>query len=339
MITLDTDKKVELERMHREAKDGRHRDRIKAILLNSEGWEPAWIAQALRLTEETVCKHLRAYQRSEKLRNAYRGTEPKLDKVQETELILHLETNFYETMEAIRAHVNETYGVSYSHQGMHNWLKRHNFSYKKPKGTPAKANPEAQEEFKRNYEELKKKTPDDEPILFGDGVHPTQGTKVTGGWIRKGKDRAIATTGARTRLNITGALNLEDMQMVSMEHETINGEAIVLYLEGIRVAYPTAPWIHLILDGAGYHKDKEVLKAAERLRIKIYYLPPYSPNLNPIERVWKVMNERVRNNVYFKTAQEFREAIRSFFQRIWPQIALSLIDRINDNFQKLLPLT
>lgn len=286
-----------------------------------------------------MCKHLRAYKRSEKLKNAYRGTEPKLDKVQEAELVLHLEANFYKTMEAIRAHVKETYGVSYSHQGMNNWLHRHNFSYKKPKGTPAKANLEAQEEFKSRYEELKKKTPPDEPILFGDGVHPTQGTKRTGGWIRKGKDHAIATTGSRTRLNITGALNLETMELFSMEHETINGEAIVRYLEGVRAAYPKASWVHLILDGAGYHKDKEALKAAERLKIRVYYLPPYSPNLNPIERVWKVMNERVRNNVYFQTASEFREAIRGFFQQIWPEIAGSLIDRINDNFQKLLPLT
>lgn len=54
MITLDTDKKVQLERMHREVKERRHADRIKAILLNSEGWEPVWIAQALRLTEEGV---------------------------------------------------------------------------------------------------------------------------------------------------------------------------------------------------------------------------------------------------------------------------------------------
>ena len=67
----------------------------------------------------------------------------------------------------------------------------------------------------------------------------------------------------------------------------------------------------------------------------LHYLPPYSPNLNAIERLWKVMNERVRNNRFFKDAKEFRKAIMDFFAKTWPQIAWSMVDRINDNFQRL----
>ncbi len=59
----------------------------------------------------------------------------------------------------------------------------------------------------------------------------------------------------------------------------------------------------------------------------------YSPNLNPIERLWKVMNEFFRNNRFFKTAQEFRKAILEFFETTWPQISLKMIDRIYDSFQ------
>ena len=67
----------------------------------------------------------------------------------------------------------------------------------------------------------------------------------------------------------------------------------------------------------------------------LVYLPPYSPNLNPIERLWKVMNEQVRNNHFFKTVQEFRETILGFFKNILPKIANTLGSRINDNFQQL----
>ena len=63
----------------------------------------------------------------------------------------------------------------------------------------------------------------------------------------------------------------------------------------------------------------------------MHYLPLYTPNLNPIERLWKVMNELVRNNRLFKTASEFKRAINEFFTK-WPQIAHSMTDRINDNF-------
>jgi len=43
-----------------------------------------------------------------------------------------------------------------------------------------------------------------------------------------------------------------------------------------------------------------VAEIATELNIKLHFLPPYSPNLNPIERLWKVMNEKVRNNRFFK---------------------------------------
>ncbi|MGF1756408.1 transposase, partial [Photobacterium sagamiensis] len=67
----------------------------------------------------------------------------------------------------------------------------------------------------------------------------------------------------------------------------------------------------------------------------LHYLPPYSPNLNPIERLWKVMNEKSRNNVYFKSKRDFKEAIDQFFTVTLPEIAGSLTSRLNDNFQVL----
>lgn len=64
---------------------------------------------------------------------------------------------------------------------------------------------------------------------------------------------------------------------------------------------------------------------------------PYSPNLNPIERMWKLMNEHARNNRYFSSTREFREAISVFFNQTLPDIADSLTSRINDHFQVLTP--
>ena len=51
--------------------------------------------------------------------------------------------------------------------------------------------------------------------------------------------------------------------------------------------------------------------------------------------LWKVMNEEARNNRFFETAKEFRRAIVDFFEITWPQIATSMVDRINDNFETL----
>ena len=93
--------------------------------------------------------------------------------------------------------------------------------------------------------------------------------------------------------------------------------------------------IHLILDQAPYHRADKVVQEAKKLAIHLQYLPPYSPNLNPIERLWKVMNERVRNNRFFKNTKDFRKEIERFFTEIVPQMGTSLGQRINDNFQLL----
>jgi len=87
--------------------------------------------------------------------------------------------------------------------------------------------------------------------------------------------------------------------------KTVNCESIVDFLTKTRDVYSTSGTIHLVLDGAGYHRSGLVTEAAKRLDITLYYLPPYSRNLNPIERRWKVMNKHARNSQHFATTKEF----------------------------------
>jgi len=100
----------------------------------------------------------------------------------------------------------------------------------------------------------------------------------------------------------------------------------------MREQYPLAPKIHLILDQGSYNKSKETRASADKYQISLHYLPPYSPNLNPIERLWKVMNEQTRNNRFFTSATDFRDSINNFLSVEWQNISQSMVDRINDNF-------
>jgi transposase len=186
--------------------------------------------------------------------------------------------------------------------------------------------------------ELLKASVGDEPILFIDAMHPTQATKVSCGWIKKGTDKPIETTGSRTRLNLVGAIDLNNLAAAHVRrYEKVNGDTIQQFFTELRQNNSTNQRIHLVLDGAGYHRAQTVKDKVEELNIKRHYLPPYSPNLNPIERLWKVMNEHVRNNTYFSKAKEFREAIDKFFINTLPGLAKMLDGRINDNFQVLIP--
>ncbi len=103
----------------------------------------------------------------------------------------------------------------------------------------------------------------------------------------------------------------------------------------VRKQHGPSGTVYLILDRAIYHRAEIVTKEVEKLIIKTRFLPAYSPNLNPIEWLWKVMNEKVRDNRLFKSAKDFRQEIDRFFNEILPDIGPSLGGRINDNFQML----
>ena len=96
-IELTTIEKKELELQHSKERDGRVRDRIKAVLLHTEGWTQKQIAQALRLHPETVHDHLEDYKQSKKLQPNNGGSLSHMTSENRAELINHLEATTYLT--------------------------------------------------------------------------------------------------------------------------------------------------------------------------------------------------------------------------------------------------
>ena len=336
-IYLTAEQKIELEALHDVSRDKRSCDRIKAVLLRSEGWSTPMIAQALRLHETSIVRHIDDYVSKNKLAPANGGSHSYLNKIQTDEVIAHLMLKTYRCSYDIIEYIWTTHDIRFSISGLNKWLHQHHFSYKYPKGVPHKFDAEKQADFIDKYKALKAQAVD-EPILFMDAMHPTQATKVSCGWIKKGHDKAIETTGSRTRLNLVGAIDLNNLAAANvLRYEKVNSETIQDFFTVLRTDNGSDKRIHLILDGAGYHRAKAVKDKAAELNIELHFLPPYSPNLNPIERLWKVMNEHVRNNQYFATAKEFRDKIDEFFSQTLPKIGGVLESRINDNFQVLIP--
>ncbi|EAA9295013.1 hypothetical protein ADQ49_11380 [Salmonella enterica subsp. enterica] len=151
------------------------------------------------------------------------------------------------------------------------------------------------------------------------------------------KAHVVETTCSRTRLNIMGALNLNDFgSTVIREYDTINSLSICQFFIAIREVYPVTQNVNIILTTQAitlrnWPRSGRVIV----MNIELHWLPPYSPNLNPIERLWKVMNELVRKNHYFGTAKGFKENIRHFFSDILSTLAGNLSCRINELFQKM----
>jgi len=314
-ITLTQQEKSALELLHKKCRDKRECDRIKAVLLSDEGWSSVMIAQALRKHNASIARHLNDYTNDRKLKSENGDSKSNLTAVQTEEVNQHLMEKTYRYSYQIVDYILNTHKIRFSVSGLNKWLHNNGFSYKMPKGVPHKFDSEKQSQFIEYYQSLKAQVTD-EPILFIDAMHPTQATKVSCGWIKKGQDKTIETTGSRTRLNIVGAIDLNDIGSALVNrYEKVNGETMQQFFEEIKQKHPSKKEIHIILDGAGYHKSKDLIDKAKQLKIKLHYLPPYSPNLNPIERLWKVMNEHVRNNQYFSTAKEFRDKIDEFLNK------------------------
>lgn len=107
-----------------------------------------------------------------------------------------------------------------------------------------------------NEYQLLKASVDDEPILFIDAMHPTQANKVICGWIKKGTDKSIETTGSRPPLNLVGAIDLNNIAAAYVRrYEKVNGDTIQQFFTELRQNNTTHQRIHLVLDGACYHRQ------------------------------------------------------------------------------------
>ena len=241
MAFLPPNQRSELKAHHRCERDRRVCDRIKAVLLYDKGWTYQMISEALLLDDQTVGNYVKAYREYGKLKHESGGSSGKLTQKESQELVKHLELILYLHIKDICAYVKETYTVA----GMQSWMHRQGFVYKSPKGIPAKATVELQEKFIKDYGILMNTTPEDEPVLFGDCVHPTQATKLSRGWIKKGKEQYVPTTGSKERVNIAGAINLVTLEVIHRDYERIDSGNFIHFLKNLETHYPTAPKIHL----------------------------------------------------------------------------------------------
>lgn len=319
----------------RKTRDMHERNRLCVILARDDGLDPDLIAQVLRLSRSTVYDYLRDYESKEKTEHDSRGgTQSKLSKAQIEELLEHLSQFTYRKVKDICVHVLEKYKVTYSVGGMTAWLKQYNFVFKSPVKVPGKLDLEKQAQFIKEYEALKKRLLEDEQIYFLDAVHPDHQTQAVCGWIQKGVKKTIKTTNKQTRLHIIGALSINNLDIKTKEYATIGGEEVIGFLKELE-DHSQASKIYVISDNGRANKNILVQEYLKTSKIEMIYLPPYSPNLNAIERLWKVMREYVTYNKYYEKLADFQSAVRDFFTEKIPTLIDKLKVRITDIFQTI----
>ena len=153
-------------------------------------------------------------------------------------------------------------------------------------------------------------------VYFLDAAHMLHAAIPTKGWIKRGQMVQLRTNSGRNRLNILGAYSPDDGDLISLEgQESCDAERVAQLLRKLRAANPGKRLL-VVLDNAPYNHAAPVTETASALRIMLLYLPPYSPNLNLIERFWKFLKRKVVRNQFYATFAEFRTAVQNVLHNI-----------------------
>ena len=208
------------------------------------------------------------------------------------------------------------------------------FSYKKPVYKAYQQNPEKVEEW------IKEKLPaiigeakkEDRKIYYGDESWFSTNNNWWCTWWKKWEETIVRWNWVRIKINAISAIS-PNRSMKFMRYDgNFNSEKLIKFMK--RLIEWEKKNITLILDGYPNHKTKKVKKFIEEsnLRIKLYYLPAYAPELNPDEEVWNYTKwelkklisrnkteliKHERNNLY--KLQKLPEKIIFFFKNpsVW----------------------
>ena len=147
-------------------------------------------------------------------------------------------------------------------------------------------------------------------------------------WFERGKQRKIKTYGKHRGVKLVGVLDYESGKIYCEEHELYDAKVFLRFLQNVLLRYPTGKII-LVLDNARIHHAKLLgpFLEEQKHRLELVFLPPYSPQFNIVEGLWKWLKSSVINNVFYSTVSEIRLRVGQFMNEIMKH-PHAIIDRL-----------
>lgn len=198
---------------------------------------------------------------------------------------------------------------------------------------PAKADIEKQRQFHDNtLQPLMKKAQKGEIVLlFMDASHFVMGCDFLGYMYGRTR-RFVLTFSGRKRYNVLGAIDFVSKRVLTVTNDSyITATEVCKILSKIAQEYE-GKTVHVILDNAKYQKCIAVKEHVAKLGIVLDYIPPYSPNLNLIERLWKFVKGELRTK-YYNDFPTFMARIDSLIDSTTKENYFRLCTLIDEKFQ------
>ena len=153
-------------------------------------------------------------------------------------------------------------------------------------------------------------------IFFGDEASVRSDYHSGTTWAPKGKTPVVVTTGARFKVNVLSAISPQGELRFMATENNVNAKVFCEFL-GCLLADAIAP-VFLIVDNHPVHRSGEVLKFVNETKgkLKLFYLPPYSPELNPDELVWNYLKNHHTGRMSHGGKKEFHERVITIMESL-----------------------
>lgn len=285
--------------------------KMEVLWLKSQNL-PHWqICQLSGISENTLRSYCQAYRDGgiERLKEIH-FYRPKSDiEAHRTTLEDYFRSHPPATIAAAIESIEQLTGIRRSPTQVRVFLKSMGMRCLKVGCVPAKANAEEQEDYKQKKLEprLEEAKAGKRAVFFVDAAHLVMGAFLGMLWCF---ERLFTRTpSGRNRFNVLGALNAITHEMI-----TVTNDSYITATQGCELLHKLAALgltipITLVLDNARDQKCQVVQSLAEALGIELLYLPPYSPNLNLIERMWKFVKKKCLYAKYYEDFSQFSSAI------------------------------
>ncbi len=315
MIKIEfTDKEIEelhYQRFHHP--HPRVQQRMEALYLKALGYSHQEIGRIVGVSQKTLRGYLRMYQAGgiEALKKLnFHQPSSDLDQHQET-----IEAEFKakppKSINEAADRIEKLTGIRRSPTQIREFLKRLGMKRLKVGHIPAKADPEAQQQYLETKLEprLEEAKQGQRHVFFMDAAHFVMQPFL--GFLWCFARIFIQAPSGRQRFNVLGALHATSLQVITFTNEDyINSHSVAALLRQIAATFSDLP-ITIVLDNARYQRCYFIMDLAKALNIELLFLPPYSPNLNLIERLWKFVKQECLYSTYYETFEDFKNAISS----------------------------
>ena len=203
------------------------------------------------------------------------------------------------TAKAFHGYISETYRVECSYETVVRFFHRQGFALKVPQPWSDRQDEARREAFRQQLKELSQQP--DVDIWFADESGFEGDPRPRRRWDKKGNKTRSTKNGDHLRMNVMGMVCPRTGEFFAIETSHSDSETFQAFLdEANKSIVFQRPRNILILDNASWHKRK----LTNWRGWKPKYLPPYSPDLNPIERIWLVMKARWFNNHVCKNVDQ-----------------------------------